>query len=825
VSTSGQDSLFDAAAPAERAGFRLQRLELYNWGTFHERVWSLECRGENTLVTGDIGSGKSTLVDALTTLLVPPQKTAYNRAAGAEARERTARSYLLGVYKSERGDAGLAARQVSLRDARAYSVLLAQFHNEGFAQTVTLAQVFWLADAKAQPNRLYVVADAPLEIARHFADFGADVGALRKRLRGLRNVESFESFPPYAAAFRRRFGVENEQAFDLFHQTVSMKSVGDLTDFVREHMLQPFEVEPRIEALLHHFDDLNRAHESVLRAKDQISRLAPLVDNCHRHTTLLVESHRLRNAREALRPYFALRKQELLDRRLGNLDAEIGRLTDRLAAIESETQRRDLERDELRSAISAQGGDRMERLRQEITRLEVLRRERSVRAERYEALAESLGLKSAPDDEDFTDNRDHAEAEAERVESEMARVQNEVTEANVDLRGVREQHGLLQAELESLRGRRSNIPSRMLELRRSLCRAVGARSEDELPFAGEVLSVREEEAALWEGAIERLMHGFGLSLLVTDAHYGSVAEWVDKTPLGDRLVYFRIRPGRAGSSPGGDAGPDALWRKVSIKPDTPHYPWLEAELARRFDHVCCDDLGRFRRERKAVTRTGQVKGGEERHEKDDRHRLDDRTRYVLGWTNQAKIDALARQVADLERRAQTLGDRIAAADDHRRRLQLRKSQLAQFATFDSHRELDWRSVAVEIQAKSDELRALETTSDVLRTLRSRLAEVERDLREGRESAATLQTDLGTPSRSALRPPEPGPTARSSSPPRRLRWSPRSFQPSTPCATRPVNRPSRSRPVTIESANCVTPSSGASTPRNDASRPSVTRSSP
>ena len=55
----------------ERAGFRLQRFEVFNWGTFHQRVWRMEPGGDSVLLTGDIGSGKSTLVDALTTLLVP----------------------------------------------------------------------------------------------------------------------------------------------------------------------------------------------------------------------------------------------------------------------------------------------------------------------------------------------------------------------------------------------------------------------------------------------------------------------------------------------------------------------------------------------------------------------------------------------------------------------------------------------------------------------------------------------------------------------------------------------------------------------------------
>lgn len=62
-----------------------------------------------------------------------------------------------------------------------------------------------------------------------------------------------------------------------------MKSVGNLTDFVRDHMLEAFPVQDRIGALIGHFDDLNRAHEAVLKAKAQIAVLEPLVADCDRH--------------------------------------------------------------------------------------------------------------------------------------------------------------------------------------------------------------------------------------------------------------------------------------------------------------------------------------------------------------------------------------------------------------------------------------------------------------------------------------------------------------------------------------------------------------
>ena len=51
-----------------------------------------------------------------------------------------------------------------------------------------------------------------------------------------------------------------------------------------------------------------------------------------------------------------------------------------------------------------------------------------------------------------------------------------------------------------------------------------------MPFAGELLQVRSEESA-WEAAAERLLHNFGLSLLVPDSHYPQVVEWVDRTHL------------------------------------------------------------------------------------------------------------------------------------------------------------------------------------------------------------------------------------------------------------------------------------------------------
>jgi len=705
-------------------GFRLQRLEVFNWGTFDGRVWTLQTDGKNSLLTGDIGSGKSTLVDAVTTLLVPAQRVAYNKAAGADSRERSLKSYVLGYYKSERSEVGGTAKPVALRDHNHFSVLLGVFHNSGYDQTVALAQVFWVKDTQAQPARFFIGAERDLTISRDFAGFGTEITVLRKRLRAS-GVEVFDSFPPYGAWFRRRFGIDNEQALELFHQTVSMKSVGNLTGFVRTHMLEPFAVAPRISALIDHFDDLDRAHAAVLKAKRQVALLTPLVADCDRHAASSVETDGLRACREALRPYFAGLKLGLLDKRLAGLRDERRRLDARVEALTAQRDAQRADAAELRQSIAANGGDRLERLAEEIRVKGIERDTRKKKAERHGELVQSIG-ETPPEEESAFERqrREHSDRLA-ASRSREAEIQNARTELEVDLRQGRQEHAALAAEIASLKARRSNIPAEQIGLRAALCDALDL-PETEMPYAGELLRVREDERD-WEGAAERLLRNFGLSLLVPERHYLQVSEWVDRTHLRGRLVYYRVRPVTRGEAPA--LHPDSLVRKLSIKPDTPFYDWLESQLAQRFDFACCQTGEQFRREIKAITRAGQVKSRGERHEKDDRHRIDDRARYVLGWTNAEKIAALEAAQRQLEASLGEVGSRIAEIQAEQRRLGTQQIVLVKLDEYRDFRELDWRSLAAEVARLGDEKRRLETASDVLRQLTSQLNAVTGQLEE------------------------------------------------------------------------------------------------
>ncbi len=720
-------------------GFRLKRFEVLNWGTFNARVWRIEPDGANALLTGDIGSGKSTLVDALTTLLVPPRKIAYNKAAGAETRERSLYSYVRGEYRNISNELTGGAQAQALRGEESYSAILGVFADRAANREVTLAQVFWLKEGERNPARLYAVAGGSLEIAADFAGFGEDIQNLRKRLKADRRVALFESFEEYGARLRRELGIPHAQALDLFYQTVSMKSVGNLTEFVRRHMLESDDTGERIRALIGNFENLNHAHDAVLRARDQIERLAPLVDEGERLQALAAGAAVLRGARDALAAWFCGHRGRLLDARIEELEFEQRKCARQLEAGKARLAELSRQRAELQAAIDRQGGGRIREIEAQIAHREAERNRQRGDEEAYRRLCAALDLKPGATLEAFLATARAAAARRKEVESDKKDRDRLAIDKAVEFRALGERDKGLSDEIQSLEIRASNIPADNIRIRENLAEALRVAPE-ELPFAGELLQVRPEDKA-WEGALERLLRGFALTLLVPDALYTQVGHYVDRAHLRGRLVFARVRdvPVRASPRP---VSPQSAVRKLSIKPDSAFYAFLERELAEHFDYACCEGLEEFQRLPRALTRSGLVKANDRRHEKDDRYRIEDRSRYVLGWDNQAKLKALRDEQKELRRRLLGIKSERDRIEGEGRALEQKLRAAERLLELEDFTRIDWRNTALAIQKLEDEKQALETSSDQLRTLRERQKRLDQDYADADAKRGEMENRAG-----------------------------------------------------------------------------------
>src|SRR5574337_610215 len=185
-----------------------------------------------------------------------------------------------------------------------------------------------------QPDRFYVTADSELSITEHFSGFGAELPALRKRLRKS-GASVFDHFPEYSRDFRRKLRIASEQAMELFHQTVSMKSVGDLNDFVREHMLEPFDAAEWVDKLIAHFEDLTKAHDAVVLARNKLADLDPLVADCDAHDELSARLAALHGQRDVLRYFFAGLRARLHGERVAALAGALADAEGRRAGTEA----------------------------------------------------------------------------------------------------------------------------------------------------------------------------------------------------------------------------------------------------------------------------------------------------------------------------------------------------------------------------------------------------------------------------------------------------------------------------------------------------------
>jgi uncharacterized protein YPO0396 len=208
-------SLPPVAAPP---GFRLHKLEVSNWGTFDSTtgdVHTVRPNGQTTLLIGQNASGKSTLVDALLTLLVRPGVRNYNVAAGAHKQERDERSYIKGACgRLSRDDDNRAEVQFLRPTGKHYAVLLACFRNEGTGEVFTIAEILYLT-VEGHPDKVYCFSTDERSIAADCAGLTSMEKLKQQMVR--RGFRATTSFTEYHSWFVRATGVQSQGDCTINH--------------------------------------------------------------------------------------------------------------------------------------------------------------------------------------------------------------------------------------------------------------------------------------------------------------------------------------------------------------------------------------------------------------------------------------------------------------------------------------------------------------------------------------------------------------------------------------------------------------------------------
>lgn len=722
--TSRQATPLDERDPDVRAQFRLRRLQAYNWGTFHG-VADFPIANEGYLFVGNSGSGKSTMLDALAALTTPPRWLSFNAAAREADRSRSDRNlvtYIRGAWARQSNDEREAVQQF-LRKSTTWTALAATFRNAQ-GQMVTLVMLLWLRGVSTSSRDVkhqYMVFEREFDVTELETPFAKSDLDVRKLKAAFPEAFIREEFVAYQERFCRLLGIENERALRLLHKTQSTKDLGDLNVFLRDFMLDEPETFEVAERLVKDFKELNEAHGEVVSARKQIETLRPARDMFSERAQLVTQLEDLHDLDAHLESYGLERRAKLLDAEIETVRKKVAHAQIQIKETKNQEAHEKGIRDQLNAQLQGSGGVLLQSLEDRIVRAEGQHAGRLAKRAVVEVACKALDWPTPDAPQTFFQTQLQAREVLESASpSETLEQRRDPVKAEFDQKALRLQD--LKGEIESMMRQPSNIPQEYLRVRHALAEDIGVEPKD-LPFAGELMEVKAEEAR-WTGAIERVLRGFSLSVVVPEALYADFSRAINARHTGMRVVYLRAL---MASDDRRSLGEASLVRKLNLARGT-HQEWVRQQLRSHFDYECVEDLVEFRGATRAVTLSGQVKHSATRHEKDDRRGVGDRMQWVMGLDNLSKRGAFEKEAQQVAVRLSELQTELKALGEERTKLEQRRFHANSLANM-TWEEMDVRGLLLEIAQLKKQL-DLETARHP-------------DLAELREKAANQEINYNT----------------------------------------------------------------------------------
>jgi len=720
---------------------RLSRLQLHNWGTF-EGGHDLPVPRGGLLLTGESGSGKSSVLDAITAVLIRPGEARFNAAAQdgpVGDRDRSPMSYVRGAYRKHADAETGEVRPGYLRPGPTVSGIALTFEDAA-GKVVTALRVLHVAGrsaASADLRTAFLLFDRAVELSEvlELSRSGID----RRRLkRGLSPLVASETYTKFGVQLRRATGIGSEAAQRLLHRTQSAKSLTSLDNLLRDFMLDRPETFDLAEQAVEHFRALQDAHATVVDAREQVEVLRPQRELWTTHRSACAQRDRLVELHESVDAFRFTLLAELAEQDLTAARSQVEvALHERERALRGQADARRAE-SEARQALDARGGAALELLDRDLEDARARTERIAQQIARLLPVLERLGSPIPESAADLAAAHGLVHREQERIEQEIARLTEAAGPEHVARGEALRRISEAEQEIISLRDRRSNLPFRLVEVRDQLARAAGV-APSALPFAGELMNVRDPS---WQGAIERLLHGLASTILVPDRLYPVVAETVEGRHWGTRISYERVRGAEQHdhAEHDGRAGEGTVLSVLELA-ESPFRAWLRRRIARSHPHVLVDEVAELARHERALTRAGQIKNRDQ-HVKDDRFRIDDRSRWIIGTDNTAKLEAERAQLAEAERELERRDRALAQLEKQRRAEEGRSVDLARLLEV-SWDDLDQTDAAQRLEALSERRAALLADTDLAQleeTLRRTVQENGR-AQEHYEQARDAHRDL------------------------------------------------------------------------------------
>jgi uncharacterized protein YPO0396 len=750
----------------KKAGYRLNYMQVYNWGLYNDEVFTISPEFNSSLLIGANASGKTTLVDALLTLFLSNPK--YNLAGDSlKKNDRDITTYILGHYTEFTNDKGEIVPE-SLRKKDDYSLILASFYNEGLKSNITIGQFFWFKTLDSRrPERLYFISyNKKIKIEEDlFLNELSGVSEFKKRLERLKILSDGKKVPNreglftdkytlYSDNFATIFGLKNKgKALNLFNQTVSLKNIGNLNNFIKNEMLDFVNIEPSIKKIKQAFDEAKQFSDEIELTERKIKLIEPIINKGKNYISLERELTEAKNSLSVINSFFATLKKTLLSNENELKEKEKEEL-DKLFAFKFsegcgelfDNKKNQKKIDEEIIVLKSETG-----ITTILGNIELSRTKVKPVEKKYGEYKQAIeGILPLPEDEkNFIKNKEQLIIKKRNCEAEQVKLESERDDFLIkEISPLQNESDKVKEEIERLKKNKTSlIEKRFEDARTVLCSELGIEKM-EIPFVCELVKIKDDSKK-WQNAIERLLHDFGLTMLVEEKYYDKVCNYVDGNDFDKIKLIFHKLPQSIDviETSKNNTG---LFDKIELSPKCKdiHKEWVTYILSSQFNLVFCDNINQFHSNKSAITINGLIKNNDFLHVKNCNVSIDS-TGYILGWDNTEKIKELTLLKSKLKAKLQTKEEekqRFKSLIDSIEDLNTKISSLLNIESFS---EIDFISINKEIESQELKLKSLEKNEELNSliqkslSLKVAIAELEEEKQALSNKVTALETQIKT----------------------------------------------------------------------------------
>ncbi|TXH60556.1 MAG: hypothetical protein E6Q89_00700 [Bacteroidia bacterium] len=668
---------------------RLSELSVCNWGSF-DGIHTAHIDPEGTLITGDNGAGKSTLIDGLMALLIPAGKASFNMAASqGDKSDRNLLSYMQGSYGSDYD--GQDNKLKSKRDGATCSALRALYRADD-GQQITLCAIFWTTQATKQladVKRLYLVAQRNLSLTEIFSHFNEGQSRALKQLQKQDSqiLCCEDNFTAYETHFREVLNLHNKNAPALLQRALGLKQIKNLTDLIRDLVLEASEIRDDARKVVEGFSDLKATHDQLLDAQQQQQCLADLPVLKNKIEQLEKIGVQLSTQRDAVRAFLAEQAVRLWQQQIDGFNQQIIQLEQHYQDAQQLLEQLAQQTTEAYAAYMQAGGSQIENLNIKLQSAKIQEKFTHENLKQYQSIVAKLGLDSTLDYPLFQQYQQQADqriAVLTEQESQQTELQFNL---KIEEKQLQQQYQHTSQDIQIIASRpNSMIAPRYQQLRDRLAEQLNL-ADDELMFIGELIDVKEQQKE-WQGAIERALGGLRNTLLVSQQHFKSVTYWLNQHHVDLHIrVQVVLDDALAKARHPVQFWTDGFMQKLDWRPHT-YREWLKHHLS-SFDLHCVENAQTLNETAFSMTIQGLVQLEKGRFEKKDQQRIDDQSAWQLGFSNQQRLKLEKEKLQQLQQQLNECNHKLAELKNQIALLRLQQGCWQQL------QGIDWQNINIQ----------------------------------------------------------------------------------------------------------------------------------